>query len=75
MPKFPMQLPSGEIGEADFPWDEVERRAMEIIRRSGDLDPKSGNRRGQYKDRFSLETGQNYEGEQLSAEELKRRGY
>ena len=48
----------------DFSPDECERRMNEVIRRMARRPPT-----------FDMETGQPIEGGQLSAEELKRRGY
>lgn len=57
-----------------FPDFEVERRMAEIMRRMCGM-TKDGNWKPGFKPTFDMETGQNYEGEQLSDEELKRRGY
>jgi hypothetical protein len=48
----------------DFSPDECERRFVEVVRRCCGKPPT-----------FDLETGQPFEGKQLSAAELKRRGY
>lgn len=53
-----------EENPPDFSPDECERRAAEVVRRCCNQLP-----------RINLETGQPLEGEQLSAEELCRRGY
>ena len=48
----------------DFVPEEVERRAKECVSRMFGHKPK-----------FDLDTGQNFEGEQIDPDELKRRGY
>lgn len=50
--------------EVDFSDDEIDRRAKELMLRCCGK-PAT----------FDMETGQPFNGQQLSAEELKRRGY
>lgn len=50
--------------DIDFSDDEVDRRVQELIRRCGKQKPT-----------FDMETGQPYEGDRLSDDELRRRGY
>lgn len=65
-----VKMPSGDILSVDFSEDECERRMNEVIRRV--VLPRSP---AYQKPTFNLETGQPFEGPQLSADELRRRGY
>lgn len=58
--------PTVNVGpyKADFSEDECWRRTEELIRRACGAKPT-----------FSFETGQPFEGPQLTPEELRRRGY
>lgn len=50
--------------QVDFSDDEIDRRMTELMRRCAGHQPT-----------FDMKTGQPFKGEQLSNEELRRRGY
>lgn len=64
MPKRKIDFGNGVEIDADFSDDEIERRANELMLRCCGK-PAT----------FDMQTGQPFEGPQLSPDELKRRGY